>query len=270
MDPHAAHRTDATVGPLIRQWRTARGRSQLDLAPASNGSQRHLSFIESGRSRPSRPMLLNLAEVLDVPLRERNTLLLAAGYAPVYADGAWDAPEMARVNTAIDRMLRQHAPYPALVMDRHWNVLRTNDAAPRLFGRFIDLGAFPKPRNLLRLVFDPHGLRPHLEDWDRLAPTLIGRVHREAVGRVIDDGTRRLLDDLMRYPGVQPQWQRPEAASSLPTTPLGLRHADGPIRYFSMVSTIGTPQTVLTQELRLECMFPADEASDQRHLALMA
>ena len=154
------------VGDLLRQWRAVRGRSQLELAMDMGVSQRHISFIESGRSSPSRALLLGLSNALDIPLRDRNALLLAAGYAPMYAEPAWDAAEMRVVHRALERMLKQHEPYPALVMDRHWNVLMTNEAAPRFFGQFVDLAKYPKPRNLLRLMFDPQGLRPFVANWD--------------------------------------------------------------------------------------------------------
>jgi transcriptional regulator with XRE-family HTH domain len=230
------------VGPILRRWRATRGKSQLDLAMTSQISQRHVSFIESGRSRPSKSMLITIADALDIPFRERNTLLLAGGYAPAYADGAWEGDDMTSVNAAIDRMLHQQEPFPAM--------------APS--------------RNLLRLLFDPDGLRPHVAEWESLASAMIGRVHREAVGYVLDAQVQQLLRELLAYPGVRSEWQRGEAASSLPLVPIGLIHEGAVIRYFSMVCTIGTPQTVLTQELRLECMFPADKASEERHLALSA
>ena len=122
---------------LLRQWRERRGKSQLELSLDAGVSQRHISFIEIGRSQPSRQMLIDIAAALDMPLRDRNTLLLAGGYAPIYADGAWDGPEMHAITRALERMLRQHEPFPALVMDRYWNVLMTNQAAPRFFARFV-------------------------------------------------------------------------------------------------------------------------------------
>ena len=131
----------SNVGPLLRHWRGVRGKSQIDLSLDTGVSQRHISFIESGRSTPSRATLMDLARGLDVPLRDRNALLLAAGYAPVYSDGAWNALEMQSVSRALDRMLRLHNPFPALVMDRYWNVLMTNESAPRFFGCFIDMTA---------------------------------------------------------------------------------------------------------------------------------
>src|SRR6201992_1467845 len=148
-------RTASPAGVLLRQWRDIRGKTQLDLSIDAGVSQKHISFVESGRSTPSRQMLLDLAQALDMPLRERNALLVAGGYAPLYSDARLDAPAMARITTVLQRMLRQHEPYPAIVMDRAWNVLLTNDAAPRFFNCFIDLAARPAPRNLLHLMFDP-------------------------------------------------------------------------------------------------------------------
>src|SRR5262250_2356278 len=141
------HLQEHELGNLLRYWRHERGKSQLDLSLDTGISQRHLSFVESGRSAPSRDFLSIVSEALNIPLRERNVLLLASGYAPLYSEQSMDAAQMAIVTRAIDRMLEQHEPHPALVLDRHWNVVRTNQAAPRFFGSFVDLEASPKPRN---------------------------------------------------------------------------------------------------------------------------
>jgi transcriptional regulator with XRE-family HTH domain len=162
--------TGNRLGNLLRQWRTVRGRNQLDLSSETGISQRHISFIESGRSTPSRHTLLEIAQVLDVPLRERNALLLSAGFAPVYSEAAWNSAQMQSVTKALERILRQHDPYPALVLDRYWNVLMTNDSAPRFFNCFIDMSQRKGPRNMLHLIFDPNGLRPFVERWDEVAP----------------------------------------------------------------------------------------------------
>jgi transcriptional regulator with XRE-family HTH domain len=257
------------LGLLLRHWRDMRGRSQLDLSFDAGVSQRHISFIESGRSVPSRPLLMDIAQALDIPLRERNTLLLAAGYAPVYAEGAWDAPEMQSVTRALQRMLRQHEPFPALVMDRYWNVLMTNAAAPRFFGGFVDLASRPAPRNLLHLVFDPAGLRPFIAHWPEAAKSLLARVFRESVGRVVDQKTKDLVAALLAYPDVSPEWTAPTSSATLPVIPLGFLKEDRVLNYFSMVTTVGTPQTVAAQELRLECLFPADEATERLHAQIM-
>jgi transcriptional regulator with XRE-family HTH domain len=260
------------VGDVLRYWRDARGLSQFDLSLDSGVSQRHISFIESGRSVPSRELLMDLAQVMDMPLRDRNALLLAAGYAPIYAEVAWNDAEMQGVTTALERMLLQHEPFPALVMDRYWNVLMTNQAAPKLFNCFIDMAARTGPRNMLHLIFDPAGLRPHVADWDTVALSLIQRVYREAVGRHVDSQTKELLSSLLAYPGVNPEWRTPKALSGAvptPMIPIGLAKDGTLLRYFSMVTTVGTPQTVAAQELRVETMFPADHETEQRHKALL-
>ena len=257
------------LGDLLRYWRNVRGRSQLDLSLDAGMSQRHLSFVESGRSGPSREKLMTLAEALDIPLRERNTLLLAAGYAPLYADEAWDAPEMQSVTKALHRMLLQHEPFPAVVMDRYWNVLMTNEAAPRFFNGFIDMKAREGQRNLLHLMFDPEGMRPFLANWEQAAEGLLGRVTREAVGRVVDETTKQLLAALLAYPNVKTDWKVPHVSSAMPVIPLSFVKDDVLLHYFSMVTTVGTPRTIAAQELRLECLFPADEATEQHHMALM-
>ena len=244
------------LGGFLRYWRQQRGKSQLDLSLDTGVSQRHISFVESGRSVPSRELLLGLAKTLDVPLREQNMLLLASGYAPVYQESAWDAPEMAVVARVVERMLKQHEPHPAIVMDRYWNVLKTNDAAPRFFGSFVDLAKRPSPRNLLDLMFDPDGMRPFVEDWDTVASGLLQRVYREAVGHVTDQKTTELVERLKKYPGVNElSVARKSQASVLPIT--FIRGSER-ISYFSMISTVGLPQDITAQEFRIECMFPAE------------
>jgi transcriptional regulator with XRE-family HTH domain len=262
-----------TLGELLRYWRDLRGVSQLDLSLDAGFSQRQISFIESGRSAPGRQTVLNLAQTLDVPLRERNALLLAAGYAPVYSEAPWNAEEMQSVVRALERMVHQHEPFPALVMDRHWNVVMSNEAAPRFFNCFIDMAARKGPRNMLHLVFDPLGMRPFVADWENVARTLLQRVYRESVSHVIDNGTRRLLDELLAYPDVPHDWKSHRASSTSPTMPvipLSFVREGIELRYFSMVTTVGTPQAIAAQELRVECMFPADEATEAQHMQLLS
>ena len=260
----------SAAGIILREWRARRGWSQLDLAHEARASQRHVSFIESGRGRASRGLLIALAEALGMPLRERNALLLASGFAPIYADTAWDAEEMHAVKKALERMLRQHAPFPAIVMDRHWNVLMSNDDAPRFFGSFIDMAARKGQRNLLRLMFDPQGMRPHVDNWERVARGLFERMRREAVGGKLDAGAQDLIAELQALSGFAPQWERADAAQAGtegPVLPIGFVKEGRVLNYFSMVSTVGTPQTVAAQELRVECMFPADDETEAWHLA---
>ena len=242
------------LGKLLRYWRGERGKSQLDLSMDTGISQRHLSFVESGRSAPSRDFLSIVSDALNIPLRERNVLLLASGYAPQYSEQSMDAEQMATVTRAIDRMLQQHEPHPALVLDRHWNVVRTNEAAPRFFGSFVDLEMRPKPRNLLDLMFDPTGMRPFVEEWEKVASGLLQRVRREAVGQVVDAGLQKLLEQLRRYPGVTEL--RPPLAPQSPVLPITFRRGNELFSYFSLITTVGTPQCITAQELRVECMFP--------------
>lgn len=250
------HGKEHELGNLLRYWRHQRGKSQLDLSLDTGISQRHLSFVESGRSIPSRDLLLAVAERLDIPLRERNVLLLASGYAPTYGECAWDAPEMAAIIKAVDRVLLQHEPHPALVMDRYWNVIRTNEAAPLFFGSFIDLEARKRPRNLLDMMFDPAGMRPFVEDWEEVAAGLLQRIYREAVGHVMDQKTVELINGLKKYPGVEDLRGVPKTQS--PVLSITFLRGNQRLSYFSLITTVGTPQCVSAQELRIECMFPVD------------
>jgi transcriptional regulator with XRE-family HTH domain len=262
-------RVATEVGKLLREWRGTRGKSQFDLSLDTGLSQRHISFIESGRSSPSRHAVARIARSLDIPLRDRNRLLVAAGFAPLYAEEPWDAAQMRGVRRALERMLRQHEPFPAIVMDRHWNVLLANESAPRFFNHFVDMAARPKPRNLLHLLFDPQGMRPFIANWSEVAAGLVERVAREAVGRVIDETTKCLLAELAAYGGVDSDREGREAQSAMPVIPVSFVKGELRLSYFSMVSTVGTPQTVAAQELRIESMFPADDATEIAHRELM-
>jgi transcriptional regulator with XRE-family HTH domain len=260
------------LGALLRRWREVRNKSQMTLSLDAGVSQRHLSFIEIGRSSPSRATLLSIADALDVPFRDRNALLLAAGYAPMYSAAGWDDAEMRRVTDALKRLLRQHEPFPAVVMDRYWNVVLTNEAAPRFFGSFVDLSARPTPRNLLHLMFDPAGMQPFIVNWEDVARSLIQRVYREAVGRVVDEKSQDLVNSLLAYPGAKSQWrsgQRAADTSDTPVVPITFLKDGENLGYFSMLTTVAAPLTIATQELRVESMFPVDQATESRHIQLM-
>ena len=267
----AARHEGSDVGNLLRHWRDVRGRSQFDLALDAGVSQRHISFIESGRSAPGRQTLLEIAQALEIPLRERNALLLAAGFAPLYSESPWNATEMQSIEKALRRMLRQQEPFPAVVMDRYWNVLMTNEATTRLFNRFVDLSRRSLPRNLLHLMFDPEGMRPFIANWDDVGRSLIQRVHRESTERVVDLKTKALLAELLAYPGIDPTWKNTRslfvdaAASSLPLVPMTFVKDGLTLSLFSMITTVGTPQAAAPQELRLESMFPMDDGSEQAY-----
>jgi transcriptional regulator with XRE-family HTH domain len=239
--------------------------SQLGLALEAEISTRHLSFLETGRAQPSRDMLLLLARALDLPLRGRNELLTAAGYAPLYRETPLDAPHMAQVRRGLDFMLRQQEPYPALVLDRHWNILMTNEATGRLMGCFLDPGAaaVTGPPNAMRLSYHPQGLRPFIVNWEATAAAFIQWLHRDLL-RTGDAETRALLDELLTYPDVPSEWRSLDLdASTAPFLAIELRRGDVRFGFFTTLASLGTPYDITLHELRVECFFPADEATDQ-------
>jgi transcriptional regulator with XRE-family HTH domain len=262
---------ETELGKLMRFWRGARGKSQLGLALEAGVSQRHISFIESGRSVPSRAKLMDLMKGLEIPLRDRNGFLLAAGYAPIFPEVTLDAPEMKGIVKALERVLRQHEPFPAVVMDRYWNVVMANDAAPKFFGKFVDMEARPKPRNLLHLMFDPDGMRSFIADWEAVSESLLARIHREAIGQAIDEKTLNLISALRAYSddAANKFLNHATPTAHLPMVPIVFGKDGRRLSYFSMITTVGTPQSILAQELRVECMYPADDATEAQHIELM-
>jgi transcriptional regulator with XRE-family HTH domain len=259
------------VGSLLQYWRRTRKLSQLALAHEANVSPRHVCFLETGRAKPSREMVLLLADTLQVPLRERNALLLAAGFAPLFRASTLSDPELAPVRGAVDAILRQQEPYPAVVMDRGWNIVETNGAAARFFGLLLDGRTPHGAGNVLRLMFHPEGLRPAVDNWEDVARALVHRVHREAIGGAIDDAGRALLDEVLHYPGVPNGLRTADlGAPSIPVVPVRFRHAGRAFDFFSAVTVLGTPQDITVQELRIESFFPLDRATDAaaRELAL--
>jgi transcriptional regulator with XRE-family HTH domain len=267
--PRRSSRAEESVGALLQFWRSARHLSQLALAHEAEISPRHLCFVETGRSKPSRDMVLRLADVLDVPLRSRNALLLAAGFAPVFAESDLNAPELAAVRGALDAILKQQEPFPAVVLNRSWDIIGTNTAADRFFG-FLMEGQRPiAPPNVLRLMFHPEALRPFVANWLEVAETLYRRAHREAVGGVPDASLKHVLADIMSYPDVPQTWRSSDPSSSLlPIVPVTFRRAGRTFNFFSTVTTLGTPQDVTVQEIRIECFFPVDDATRREARAL--
>ena len=259
------------MGELLRRWRGVRGLSQLGLALEASTTPRHVSFVESGRSQPSRAMVLRLARVLDVPIRERNQLLLAAGYAPLYGEAGLDGDQAAQVRAALERMLAAHEPFPAVTMDRHWNVTGGNGAASRFFGWLLGpREATTGPANVVRMMFDSRALRPMVSNWEAVAASLIGRVHREVVGGMPDADAAALVDEVLAYADVPGDLRRPRPdLAALPVIPIGFEKDGKRFRYFSTVTTLGTPQDVTAQELRIECFFPVD-AETERNAAELA
>jgi transcriptional regulator with XRE-family HTH domain len=265
-------RGESAFGAALREWRTRRGLSQLDLASDAGISARHLSFVETGRAQPSRDMVLLLARALDVPLRDRNDLLSAAGYAPMYRATDLEAPALGQARRALDFVLRQQEPYPAIVIDRQWNILQANAATARLAEVFLE----PAPaaelgQNAMRLMLHPAGFRPHIVNWDAMAAALIQWLHRDVLSGLADAGTRRLLEEVLAYPGVPRHWRQLDLdASTDPFLPIEFRRGDVELRYFSMLTSLGTPHDITLQELRIESFFPADPATEDTARRLVA
>jgi transcriptional regulator with XRE-family HTH domain len=235
-------------GARLRWWRERRGLSQLDFAGAAGTSQRHLSFLESGRTAPSQEMVLRLAAALDVPLRQQNALLLAAGYAPIWRESDLTAPELAQVNSALDHMLAQQEPFPAFVIDRRWNLLRANTGAARLTGFLAGPApANPAPRsapNLADALVSSDGLRPFIVNWEEVALHFLRGVQADASA----DGTPEtaaLLKRLLAYPGIPAVLQVPLLeAPPAPVLAIHFRKGGTSLRLFTTIATLGTPQDV--------------------------
>jgi len=252
---------DTSFGVLLRHWRAVRRLSQLDLSLDAEISTRHLSCLETSRAQPSREMVLRLVEALQVPLRERNALLLAAGYAPLYRHAALDAPELEAARRAVEILMAQLEPHPVLVLDRHWNTVRMNAGAKRFLALFpgCDSGT---PHNGVRLVFQPQGLRPFIENWEVVAARIIRRVRREAADNPSDETLKGFLEELLSYPGVPNRWRMPDLDGAPPPfLTINYRWKNATLRLFSVLTTLGTPLDVALQELRVESFFPADEAT---------
>lgn len=245
------------IGTLMRSWRERRRLSQLDLATEAEISQKHLSFIESGRSAPSREMVLRLAEQLEVPLRERNTLLMAAGFAPVYGDRSLDDPALVRAKAMIERILKAHEPFPALAVDRHWTMIAANDAVAALLAG-VDPDLLKPPVNVLRVSLHPRGLAPLIVNLGEWRAHLLERLRRQV--RLTGDPTiASLLTELSgyRHPS-SPQEQGKVIHADEIAVPLRLRTHIGVLSFLSTVTVFGTPTEVTLSELSLEAFYPAD------------
>lgn len=251
---------------LLRDARRRRHCSQLELALQAGLSQRHLSFLESGRARPSRAMLLQLADALGLSLQLRNRWLVAAGFAPVYARRELSAPDMSPVRMALERMLAHHEPFPAVVMDRQWNRVLANASADR----FVSLLGNPDevwsricgdgPRNLVKLMLHPAGLRSFVVNLDEVGPDVIARLRAEA-----PDNPRiaELLHEVLALPGIPKRWSRIEPGQTpAPVLATHFRAGDLELRLFAMITSFGTPQDQTADELRVESLYPADAASE--------
>lgn len=251
-----------SVGDLLKDWRRRRRYSQLELSLETAVSARHLSFVETGRSKPSRELLLHLAEHLEVPLRERNQMLLAAGYAPHYDETPLDAEEMAPVREALDRILAGHEPFPAVVVDQRWDLVTANAPALAIMADGVAPELLEPPANALRLNLHPDGLASRIANFDEYGGHLVMRLQRQALLSQ-DPALAALLDEVLAYPGVRAASTAADPAQML-FVPLRLRTADaGELSFFSTLATFGTALDVTLAELAIESFFPADDRTAQ-------
>lgn len=250
-------------GDLLRTWRERRRLTQLDLSGLADVSTKHLSHLENSKAEPSREMVLRLAEQLEIPLRERNVLLVAAGYAAVYPERELDAEEMAPVRDAIQQVLDGHEPYPAVAVDRAWDIVSMNRAAMLLAGDVDPAVLAPRP-NSYRIALHPDGLARRILNFGELAHHLVSRLRHDA--RVsADPGLVTLLEEVESYPTVRAARLRPVTdASSVVVVPMRLAHPRGELAMFTTVATFGTPVDVTVEELAIETFFPADAETAAR------
>jgi transcriptional regulator with XRE-family HTH domain len=259
----ATRRAAASPFPqLLKTWRSKRRLSQLELALESGVSQRHVSFLESGRAKPSRSMILQLSDTLEVPLRERNDWLVAAGFAPIFRARPLEDPQMKQVMSAVHMMLANHEPFPAVVIDRAWNVRIANrafDGMIAFVGEDLWARIGGRERNLMRLFFHPNGVRPLVTNWSAIAPLLWHRARREA--EALGGGEMKaVLAELAPHQDEATLWAAEEAA--LLVLPLQMEKGGLRVSLFTLITTFGTAQDVTADELRIECFFPADDATE--------
>jgi len=260
----AATSVQLGFGELLRDWRRRRSVSQLELSLEAEISTRHISFVETGRSRPSREIIVRLAESLDVPLRERNALLLAAGYAPIYGERPLQSPEMEPVRGALERFLRAHEPYPALVVDRHHNLLSANDALATVTAGCAAHLLEP-PANAIRIALHPEGMAPRTLNLGEWSAHLLARVRREAA-LTGDRELEALYAEARSYPGVREAPEPAESAAGEIVVPLLLREGEQTLSFISTIATFGTAVDVTLSELAIEAFYPADARTAMRLL----
>jgi len=256
MTPRTPTEARPQAGDLLRSWRQRRRLSQLDLAIRANVSSRHLSFVETGRSKPTSQMILHLAEHLDVPLRDRNAMLLAGGYAPAYSERGLAEPELKAVRNALRQVLAGHQPYPAVVVNRWWELVDANPGIA-VFTSQVAAALLTPPVNVLRLSLHPDGMAPRIVNLPEWRAHLLTRLHRQAEATG-DARLTELHDELAAYPGGQ---SHPPRATDV-VVPLRYRSDDGQeLSFISITATVGTPMDVTVQELAIESFYPADETT---------
>jgi transcriptional regulator with XRE-family HTH domain len=259
---------DAAAGhfsSLLKHWRSVRRLTQIELAGDANVSARHLCFLETGRSQPSREMVQLLGSALDLPLEERNALHVAAGFVPPYGDKGFEADNLQPVQQALDFMLRQQEPYPGIVIDGHWDVRMRNRGSARMLKPFRDSYEMESSiaDNAMHVVFHPRGLRQFIVNWDEFAGQMIQILHRD-----VAQGSRaatRLFDEIMAYPGLSAEWRLPRHTSaSSPVMIMHLAKGDFRLAFFSTFTTLAMPTDAALQQIKIECFFPADDATAEQ------
>ncbi len=267
----------ANFGHLLRDWRRHRRLSQLALSGRSGISQRHISFLETGRARPSRPTVLGLADALDIPLRERNVLLQRSGFAPAYGESPLNDQTLSLFREALDLTLEHHEPYPALVLDGRWNLVAANQGALRFFGQFVDpaegLAAIGSPREfqIVRLCLDERALRPFIVNWQELLGSFLQRARRALMHNPTDPLLPGLIEEILSAPGAPDAWRAPDwSTPPAPAINMVMRSGNHTYSLFTMLAHFGSPRDVTVEELSVESFYPADEATRARLLALAA
>lgn len=250
---------------LLKYWRKISGLSQLDLALAANVSPRHISFLETGRAKPSREMVLSLATTLQVPLREQNAMLSAAGFGMIYQEPGLECLQSDPVRQAIDYMLQKHDPYPMVVMDKSYNLIKTNRSAERILQIFVaEPSKINPPVNVLELIFNPHLCRPYIVDWQYTAHIMLARLHRECLAKCYDNKLKVLLDKLLAFPGVPNEWRQPDLSGPCyPSLTLKLKKDDWALSFLMSMTSFSAPQNITVEELMIESYFPLDSDTAQ-------
>lgn len=249
---------------LLKYWRKTRGLSQLDLGFAANISARHISFIETGRAKPTKETLLVIADALQIPLREQNTLLRSAGFKDNFERPSFAYLEDSPVGQAIDYMLTKHDPYPMVVMDSNYNLIKPNQSAIRILQMFVaNPNAVTPPVNLLEMIFDPELSRPFIVDWEVSAHKMLARLHRETLEKRHDKELRNLLDRLLVFPGVPSSWCQPDFSFSCePTATLTLEKDEWRFSFLMTMTSFSAPQNITLEELKIESYFPLDKSTE--------
>lgn len=256
---YSAGMENQLFGAQLKYWRNRRGISQLDLSLAADISTRHISFLESGRARPSEEMVIRLTAALNLPLRHQNALLQDAGYPPRFPDPSLDNADPA-IQFALDRMLEKHDPYPMSVLNAAYDIVRSNKSMTLLLSRFV---AHPErivaPLNMFSLIFDPHLARPFIKDWNKLARIMLARLHREMLSRQENKRLKVLFEQVLQFPGVPEDWRVPDfSVPLLPTMAVILEREEITLRFFTTTTIFTSPQQVLLEELRIESYYPLD------------